>query len=124
MKKLNQLVKCNYDIEILGIATDYRNVKEVLKIERRKSIDFLKNALNNLEGRGFNSGKIRENKECNKKYNIWCDFKGISDYCTFFNAHRYDLSYGRPVSWIEFAFYVYSSGAEFSRTWCWFCYDI
>lgn len=28
MKKLNQLVKCNYDIEILGIATDSRNVKE------------------------------------------------------------------------------------------------
>lgn len=28
MKKLNQLVDCNYDIEILGIASDSRDVKE------------------------------------------------------------------------------------------------
>ena len=27
MKKLNQLVECNYDVDILGIATDSRSVK-------------------------------------------------------------------------------------------------
>lgn len=32
---------------ILWYQIDYRNVKDVLKIERRKSIDFLKNALSN-----------------------------------------------------------------------------
>ena len=27
MKKLNQLIECDYEIEISGIATDSRNVK-------------------------------------------------------------------------------------------------
>lgn len=63
--------------------------------------------------RGCSNGKDREKKKCNEKYYIWRYFKSVSNCSAFFNAYGYDLFHGCPVSWLEFAFYVNSSGIKF-----------
>lgn len=52
MKKLNQLIECDYDIEIFGIATDSRNVKDGYLFVATKGFhvdhyDFISDAIDN-----------------------------------------------------------------------------
>ena len=70
------------------------------------------------------SGKNRENKKCNKKYNIWRDFKGIPDCCAFFNAYSHDISHGRPVSRFKFSVYICFTGSKSCRAGCWISDDL
>lgn len=91
---------------------DARN--EAIQMQNLQStLDLIDARLKRFLIRGCSNGKDREKKKCNEKYYIWRYFKSVSNCSAFFNAYGYDLFHGCPVSWLEFAFYVNSSGIKF-----------